>query len=91
MSANPVLTVNPVLTLILGGGGGGGGVCVCVCVWSGVGGICYVDVDPTGGVPLPRVTFEPRFLSQGYIFLPKSLAKGIYLTEPLKNGILGLN
>ena len=35
--------------------------------------------------------FRPRFLSQLYIFLLKSLAKGIILTKPLKIGVLGLS
>ena len=44
-------------------------------------------IDLTGGVPLPRVTFSnslakdifwAKILNQGYIFLPKSLAKCIF-------------
>ena len=38
-------------------------------------------MDLTGGVPLPRVTFEPRFLSQECIFGKNSLAKGIFSFE----------
>ena len=39
----------------------------------------------------PTFLSQEKFLSQGYIFLPKSLAKGMFLTKPPKNGILGLN
>ena len=35
-------------------------------------------VDLTGGVSLPMVLFEPRFLRQGCIFGKNSLAKGIF-------------
>ena len=36
-----------------------------------------------------RVYFWQKILSQGYIFLPKSLAKGIFLTKPPKNWHFG--
>ena len=60
----------------------------------------HAYVDLTGGVPLPRVIFRaqiPRskvyfwqkFLSQGYIFLPKALAKGIFLPKNPKNRHFG--
>ena len=63
--------------------------CYCWYRHPGGWGTCYV----TGGVPLARVAFlSPdslakgvfwqKFLSQGYSFLPKSLAKGIFLTNP---------
>ena len=42
-----------------------------------------------GDVPLPRVTFEPRFLSQGCIFLLTSSAKGIFFTKTSQNWGLG--
>ena len=48
-----------------GGGGGGGG----------------RDGDLTGVYPSQRPLFEPRLFSQGYSFLLKSLAKGIFLTK----------
>ena len=60
----------------------------------------YHYMDLTGGVPLPRVTFwaqipQPRvyfwqkFITQGYIFHPKSLDKGMFLTKTPKNWHFG--
>ena len=42
-------------------------------------------------IPQPKVYFSQKFLSQGYVFLPKSLAKDIFFMKTPKNWHFWLN